>query len=60
MNDLRLHKIKGLLLLAQIAHERGLPASAAPLHELGERMAKSSHSHFALTHTSGVSSLDGR
>jgi ATP/maltotriose-dependent transcriptional regulator MalT len=49
MNDLRLLKISGLLVLAEIHIQRGNGRAARPLLELGERMAKAFNHHFALT-----------
>jgi tetratricopeptide (TPR) repeat protein len=49
VNDLRMRKVSGLLILAAINLRRQQAAASRPLLDLGMRMAKASNSHFSLT-----------
>ena len=50
MNDMRLRKVSGMLLLAEINLRRNQRQAAKPLLALGIQMAKAINSHFSLTH----------
>jgi len=54
MNDMRLRKVTGLLLLAEINLQRNQRAAAQPLLNLGIQMAKVVNSHFSLTHAQAL------
>jgi hypothetical protein len=48
-HDLRIRKMNALLLLAEIYMNRSQYGDARPVVDLGERLAKSSGCHFAVT-----------
>lgn len=54
MNDMRLRKVSGLLLLAEINLKRSQHQAAKPLLTLGIQMAKKFNSHFSLTHAQSL------
>lgn len=54
MNDMRLRKISGLLLLAEINLRRNQRQAAKPLLDLGIKMAKAFNSHFSSTHAQSL------